>query len=361
LLSRTGYLVAVIVSSLGVVLFSLVFASGPRGLLHTINNVAIVIALLQFLFSFWLPRAGDGQSTRELRIVRFGLIAFIGLALWDNLAGLARMTWPRIEPVGFVIFIGCLGYVTAQRAFDREERLLSIEKELDIARRIQQSILPSEFPASARLKVAARYLPLPSVAGDFYDFVIAEQDRAAILIVDVSGPGVPAALIASMVKLAAASQREIAHEPAKFLSGMNSALVGNTQTQFATAACVFFDLSARELRYSAAAHPPMLRWRKGTVDVIEENGLMLAAFDFADYQQKTLPLESGDRFLLYTDGVLEAANSAGEEFGAARLQQRLRETAPLPPAQSIDAIAAAVRAWSPSQDDDITLIVCDVP
>jgi sigma-B regulation protein RsbU (phosphoserine phosphatase) len=201
---------------------------------------------------------------------------------------------------------------------------------------------------------------MTSVAGDFYDFVLAEQDRAAILVADVTGHGVPAALIASMVKLAAASQREQAHEPAKFLSGMNSALVGNTQTQFVSAACIYFDLKTREARYSAAAHPPMLHLRDGKVESIEENGLMLAAFGFAAYEQKHLPLQPGDRFLLYTDGVLEAANTHDEFFGPDRLQAILRKTSTLEPSHAADTITAAVRAWSPTQEDDITVVVCDI-
>jgi sigma-B regulation protein RsbU (phosphoserine phosphatase) len=355
-LDRIGKPLAAIVAAVCFTLFVLALTFGRNEAFYTINNAVVVIALLQFLFSFGLRKIVD----RDLRIVRFGLLTFVVLALFDNIVGLMKRDFLHIEPFGFFVFIACLGYVTATRTFTRERRLLSIEKELDIARRIQMSILPGDFPPNPRLRIAARYVPMTSVAGDFYDFVLAEADRAAILVADVSGHGVPAALIASMVKLAAASQREQAHEPAKFLSGMNSALVGNTQTQFVTAACIYFDLQSREARYSAAAHPPMLHLREGKIDSVEENGLMLAAFDFAAYEQKLLPLQPGDRFLLYTDGVLEAANGNSEFFGADRLHATLRETSKLAASQAADAITAAVRAWSPNQDDDITVVVCDV-
>src|SRR6202042_2486992 len=101
----------------------------------------------------------------------------------------------------------------------------------DIARRIQTSILPPAYPQSAHFHVAARYVPMTAVAGDFYDFLVADQTQAGLLIADVSGHGIPAALIASMVKLAATSQRMHSGEPAKFLAGMNAALFGNTQGQ----------------------------------------------------------------------------------------------------------------------------------
>jgi len=87
-------------------------------------------------------------------------------------------------------------------------------------------------------RVAARYMPMTSVAGDFYDYIIADDHQVGLLIADVSGHGVPAALIVSMVKLAAASQRAVAADPCRFLSGMNSALLGNTQNLFVTAAYV---------------------------------------------------------------------------------------------------------------------------
>src|SRR5215468_893946 len=115
---------------------------------------------------------------------------------------------------------------------------------------------------------------MTSVAGDFYDYVIADDHQVGLLIADVSGHGVPAALIASMVKLAAASQRAVAADPSRFLAGMNATLLGNTQEQFVTAAYVHLDSATNELRYSAAGHPPMLLLRNGRVAKIEENGLL---------------------------------------------------------------------------------------
>src|SRR5258708_12564656 len=113
------------------------------------------------------------------------------------------------------------------------------------------------FPDSPNFRVAARYIPMTSVAGDFYDFIVSNDKQVGLLIADVSGHGVPAALIASMVKLAATSQRDNATDPSSLLSGMNAALCGNTQNQFVTAAYVHLDSDLPALRYSAAGHPPM--------------------------------------------------------------------------------------------------------
>jgi phosphoserine phosphatase RsbU/P len=129
----------------------------------------------------------------------------------------------------------------------QEQELSNIQKELEIARSIQISILPSEFPASASFRVAGRYLPMTSVAGDFYDFLVADDKQAGILIADVSGHGVPAALIASKVKLAAAAQIANADHPSDLLNGMNAIVLGNTQRQFVAAAYVYLDAEKESL------------------------------------------------------------------------------------------------------------------
>ncbi len=252
-----------------------------------------------------------------------------------------------------------MGYVAARQTLEHEQQLTEIQNELEVARRIQLSILPTEFPASPHFQVSARYLPMTSVAGDFYDYIVAGPQQAGFLIADVSGHGVPAALIASMVKLAAASRRDHASDPSAFLTRMNAALFGNTQNQFVTAAYVHLDSVAGELRYSAAGHPPMLLLRAGEIHHVEENGLILAAFDFATYSNRVHRLERGDRLLLYTDGVLEGTNRAGDFFGLDALCDTLRKTAGQSVSEAADLIVSRVQSWSNVQEDDVTLLVCD--
>lgn len=200
---------------------------------------------------------------------------------------------------------------------------------------------------------------MTSVAGDFYDFIVADDRQAGLLIADVSGHGVPAALIASMVKVAATAQRANAADPSRLLAGMNAVLCGNTQNQFVTAAYVHLDSQAREIRYSAAGHPPMLLLREGKVCEVLESGLMLAAFDFAAYTTAAQKLQPGDRLLLYTDGIVEAASAGGEFFGQESLSALLRQTSGVAPAAAADRIISAVQQWAVSQDDDLTVLVCD--
>ena len=348
-LGRYGKWITVALTTLFSALVLATSLLGNWEIFHTVNNITVIIMILAMM-ALLLRRRGD----RDFAVVRIGLFTFGILSVIDN-----SLRTFKVEPYGFAILLGSLGYVAAHRTLKRDEELGEIHKELELARRIQLSLLPAPFPESPAFRVAARYVPMNSVAGDFYDFLVAEPARAGLLIADVSGHGVPAALIASMVKMAAISQRAQAAHPGQLLTGMNRALCGNTQGQYVTAACVHFDAESRELRYAAAGHPAMLLLRAGRVIDIDENGLLLAAVDGIEYHDRTLPIVDGDRFLLYTDGLIEARNAAGDFFGEESLAGALQHTSAMAPEQAASDIIARVQRWSRSQDDDLTVLVCD--
>jgi phosphoserine phosphatase RsbU/P len=353
-LGRRGKTVATVMSVFffGLVVATLVF--GPRKAFDDVNNTVIIAVLLVVA----VQSLRQDSTDRNFVILRRGVLVFVAFALCDNIVGLFWRP-PQVEPYSFAFLLGCLGYVAGRRTLEREQQLGDIQKELAIARRIQLSILPAAFPASDNFSVAARYVPMTAVAGDLYDFLLTGNNQAGLLIADVSGHGVPAAMIASMVKLAATSHRSSSADPALLLAGMNATLCGNTQNQFVTAAYVFLDAEAGELRYSAAGHPPMLLLRDGKVIEVTENGLLLAAFAHAAFSNVTLPLEPGDRLLLYTDGILEAANAKGDFFGHEALCSLLQKTAALATSDTADRIIATIQQWAKAQDDDLTVLVCD--
>jgi sigma-B regulation protein RsbU (phosphoserine phosphatase) len=337
----------------GLLFFSLSAGSmlfGTHAAFREINNTVIAVALVAVAFHWFRRMVHD----RDSRIIGVGLLCFVLPSLSDNIIGPSH-----IEPYGFAVLLACLGYVAARRTLQRDREYSEIQQELDLARRIQLSILPASFPPSRSFRVAAKYVPMTSVAGDLYDFLAADDHHAGLLIADVSGHGVPAALIASMVKMAATSQRGQVANPASVLAGMNNALCGNTQGQYVTAAYAYLDADASRLHYSAAGHPAMLLLRDGAVTEIAENGMLLAAVDGARYDCKAVPLLKGDRFLLYTDGLLEARNAEGELFGETSLRAEFRNTADLEPAAVVDRIIETVQRWAKSQDDDLTVLVCD--
>ena len=351
-LGKPGKIVSYVACGLLLCLLVAVAFGAPLAPLQKTNNVIVICGLLVMIVQSFRSPIRD----RDFVIARSGLLIFAGIALWNNFGSLLGH---KSEPYGFGIFLGCLGYVAARRTIARDQQFTALQKELDVARRIQLSILPTQFPASPYFQVAARYVPMTSVAGDFYDFLGAQDGKAGLLIADVSGHGVPAALIASMVKIAANSQREHAAHPAELLSEMNSTLCGNTQSQYVTSAYVHLDADAGELHYAAAGHPPMLLLRRGEIVPIEENGIMLALFSSAAYTSTTRKLEAGDRLLLYTDGIYEAENARQEQFGQDRLRALLQESAGLSAEATADLILSRVQQWFAEQDDDLTVIVCD--
>jgi sigma-B regulation protein RsbU (phosphoserine phosphatase) len=208
---------------------------------------------------------------------------------------------------------------------------------------------------------------MTSVAGDFYDFIVVDEKHIGILVADVSGHGMPAALIASMLKIALAAQAAYAADPAKVLLGLNQALCGKFQHHFVTAAYLFVDMEKRTLTYAGAGHPPLLLWggTSGTVHAIEENGLFLGKFDFAQYSSVEVPLEVGGWGLLYTDGIAETTDPAGTEFGAERFREFLAADQNTSADHFADQMLEELSRWSArgpgtDLDDDITLVAIRV-
>src|SRR5271165_3292587 len=258
-----------------------------------ISNSLLVLAswiLLIVLLFFLRP---PGPLPRELRVVAVGLAVFGLFVLHANLVGLGLLPGRDVEPIGFLVFVLSLGYMVAHRVFAKEESLFAIQKELEIAEQIQTSILPREVPRLAGVEIAARYLPMSAVAGDFYDFLTLEGRKLGILVADVTGHGVPAALIASMLKIAFAVQTAHAQNPERVLIGLNQALCGKFESHFVTAAYLYVDLDAKIIRYAGAGHPPLLFCCRlnGDTRSIEQNGLLLGMFPEAAYSSLEIPLK----------------------------------------------------------------------
>jgi|HubBroStandDraft_3_1064219.scaffolds.fasta_scaffold53296_1 hypothetical protein len=340
----------------------------PVQLRYSLNNYLVLAMVGGLMVNFVVLRfRGMGQPwTAEFRVLTGGLLVFGVFVLYGNLRSLGLFRGSDFEALGFLFFVGCLGYVAAHRAFANEHRLLAINKELEIARQIQSSILPREVPSIAGIEIAARYLPMSAVAGDFYDFLAPEKNQLGILIADVTGHGVPAAIIASMLKVAYAGQAEHAADPARVLAGLNQALCGKFEDHFVTAAYIFIDLDRHVLRYAGAGHPPLLYSNRSKSDArsIEQNGLFLGMFPEAVYESVELPLQLGDRYVLYTDGLPESKSAAGEEFGLQRCKQFLETHPRLLAGAFADELLSEISRWAArsadgTQEDDMTLILLD--
>ncbi len=328
-----------------------------------INSVLAVASLLGYAYIAIFPKI---PIDREVRVLRTGLLVLGAFVLNQNLRGMgpARNQAHNWEPFGVLVLLCAFLYVSAARNLRTETSLIAIRNELEIARQIQSKLLPSLDRTIAGLVVQARYAPAGSVAGDFYD-VLSDGHCLGILIADVSGHGVPAALSASMLKVALHAQIEHMASPEKILAGLNKSLCGTLGNQFITAAYVFVDTARRELRYAGAGHPPVLLWRSAAnqVESLEENGLFLGPFPHAQYTTRGSPFEPGDRCLLYTDGLVEAANANDEEFGAPRLRDFFSRSAGMSADSTCSALLDQVTTWSGGElgtpQDDITFVLVE--
>jgi sigma-B regulation protein RsbU (phosphoserine phosphatase) len=340
-----------------------IVVSSVPALLFGIYRVLVLVAITLTLANLFAP---GRKADRDLWLLRGSFLVLGIFVILENLRALGLTPWrDNAEPLGFLVFNCGLGLIAARRIFDAQERLTSIRQELETARRIQRSILPEEAPRIAGLDLAARYVSATEVAGDFYDFLPGEGRRTGLLIADVSGHGVPAALVASMLKVAAAAEIPHAASPARVLSEMNQIFHGKLRNQFITAFYVFFDLEAGRVTWAGAGHPPALLWRggEGKVEELAPGGPVMGRLRRAIYAEMSLPLEPGDRLLLFTDGIPEALSPAGEPFGDERLQALLAAQACGSAEQIAEALLARVAEWtgrSASFDDDLTFVVAGV-
>jgi sigma-B regulation protein RsbU (phosphoserine phosphatase) len=339
--------------------------SRAPGRFSDLSSVVVLGNLALMVLALFLP--GE-PVTWELRRLRASFLAVGVFILGENLRGLGLVPWPPgIEPVGLMLLLVGLGSIAARRFADNQTRLTALQQDLDTARRIQASILPRELPRLPGLEIAVRYVPAAEVAGDFYDFLPAEGRRLGVLAADVSGHGVPAALIASMVKVAAAAQAEHAASPARVLSEMNRIFFGQLRSQFVTCTYLFVDLDAGRLAWANAGHPPPLLLQAGEVRELAPTGTVMGRLSRAGYGEQAVAIAPGDRVLVYTDGFPEAPSTAGEPFGEARLRAFLIDHAALPAEAFADALLDRLAAWSGHDSrspaafaDDLTLVVLQV-
>ncbi len=341
--------------------------------LYNVNSIVVLgsFAVLGVAIAWrrlTVPASEHTPVPRELRVLLAGFLVWLAFIVFENLRGLGvvRGSPHSIEFVGFLVFVVALGYVAAYRTFATEERLLAINTELEIARQIQTSTLPQHVPELAGLEIAARYIPMSAVAGDFYDFLLIDKQRIGILIADVTGHGVPAALIAAMLKVSFAAQTGHADQPARVLDGLNRALCGKFEEYFVTAAYLYIDLGNGRVEYAGAAHPALMHVSGATGEVreYEENGLMLGMFPEAQYASVEIGVAAGDRCVLCTDGILEAHTVADEEYGKRRVAEVLRTEKAVPASVAADALLGSVMKFSGygaerTQHDDMTLLVVD--
>lgn len=186
-----------------------------------------------------------------------------------------------------------------------QNQLSAIRKDLEVARRIQMRILPAEVPKSEHISAIVSYLPLYDIGGDFYDYFETNGNELGIVIADVTGHGVSAALDSSTVKIAFRNAKEYLNTPNELMASMNHFLCTSLNARFVSAGYFYFDFHNMKLKFSSAGNPPLILIRNQKIVSYECPGLLLGVRPDYLYEQNELQLEKGDRFLIFTDGLYE--------------------------------------------------------
>ncbi len=257
--------------------------------------------------------------------------------------------------------------VSLQNALLMRDRLqiARIEEEMNLARDIQRNSLRSEFPVMPRCEVYALYIPSRHVGGDFYDVVEASDGSHLVAIGDVSGKGMPAALLSAMLQASLRTQARSVPALRDILRNINSLLFHSTGShQFATFFLARVDGERLRVSFSNAGHNwPFIVRKNGERVLLEKGGTILGILDGIDFEEAQVPLAPGDVMVLYTDGISEAANPAGELYGEERLYAGLDGLPEGLTAREIaERLLADVRAFLDGVDaqDDITIVVLRV-
>ena len=344
-------------------LFFLMITHEHRRAIPSPGFALVILVPLELLID---RLAGYRPPPIKGRFVIFsGLLAFFLAFSYDRFSTL-RITGRHLlaEPFGFLALMACLGYVVSKRVAANEAEWVSLTDEMRAASKIQAAILPSSMPTVSPWTVAARYSPMSGVAGDFYGFPRVLPNSVGIIVADVMGHGVAAALIASMVKVAVFNGADRGHSPAEIVQELNRTLSKEAPGQLASAVYVELNQAGNLATYTAGGQPAPLLWRRGEqrIDPLDSAGLLLGVRREELYEDNTVHFAKGDRLLIYSDGLTEAENRKGESFGDAVLPGFFVAKQNLSAEAFAETLLQSVLAWSgeDSQADDITFVVVDL-
>ncbi len=249
------------------------------------------------------------------------------------------------------------------------ERNAMIEKDLRNAQIIQRALLPDVAPKLAQLRIEFRNYSLDAVGGDYFSFTPLREGGLGVFIGDVSGHGVSAALFLSLLKATADRIcRKFGQQPCEFIQRLNRELIMNMPHYFITGIYGFFDftgdLPATSFTFSKGGHPDPVMYRASTgeVSLLKCKGTILGKFDFAEYYEKTVPVQKGDRIFLYTDGLPETRNAHNQIFGFAEIPSLIRRAHRDDLAETLDAVLAELNSFRGhvNLDDDVVIIGIEV-
>ncbi len=279
-----------------------------------------------------------------------------------------------------------------------------MNKEMELAAKIQESIMPRKLPIIDGLHIYAKYLPMAEIGGDYYDFASTSDGKLISIIADVSGHGLPAAMVGSMAKLAFIMDARQSSSPKHILNSMNTNLFDQFKGKYLTACAIAIDMPNKKLILSNAGHLPLIIARKSTsmpnplptdsstslgmtdnshtegdspspitihhsiislceiIEITTDGGFPIGWMEDNDLEEVSMNIQSGDRIILYTDCVLEAKNLANEQFETENFHRFISENFTIAAPLFVDNLIKVLQTWTGSEnlDDDLTLVVLDI-
>jgi serine phosphatase RsbU (regulator of sigma subunit)/predicted enzyme related to lactoylglutathione lyase len=338
------------------------------------TQIVFVTENLTAVYADWRRRGVRFKNTPRLRRVSYEPVAATDAASADAVSGAAggpaawggmfvRFEDPDRNSFSLVSFDEVSRTIEAQRraAAEKANAERRAAHELEIAMQVQARLFPQRLPAMRSLEYAGACVQTRRVGGDYYDFLDLGQERLGLVIGDIAGKGMPAALLMANLQANLRSQCAIAvEEPERLLQSVNRLFYENTaDNAYATFFYSEFDDRTGRLRYANCGHLPALLLRQdGGVDHLSAGSSVLGLFPDWECCTDERQLMPGDLLAIYTDGITEAFDDSDEEFGESRLIDALRANRARCPSDIVAAIFEAVREFSPrEQRDDITMIV----
>lgn len=346
--------------------------SDEYALIGRATQVVFVTEDVAVKYGEWRKRGVRFQHTPRLRRIKYRQQAPARLAEQSHLFGEEQPVWggvfTRFEDLDHNSF-ALVSIDEISRAIEMQRRAIAAKleaerraaHELEIAKQVQARLFPQALPQVQTLEYAGICIQAREVGGDYYDFLSLGRDRLGFALADVSGKGIAAALMMANLQASFRSQSAVAwDEPQRFLQSVNSLFYENTaENSYASLFFGAYDDDARRLRYANCGHLcALLLRRDGALERLDSTCTVVGLFKDWDCFMAECSLFAGDMFALYTDGVTESFDDAGEEFGEQRLIEALRQNREAPPQVALDSIVAEVRKFSArEQHDDITLII----
>jgi sigma-B regulation protein RsbU (phosphoserine phosphatase) len=305
------------------------------------------------------------------QLIQIGITAVVPMHIQQKTKGMILLgerlrggNYSRAD-LEFLYSLGNLAIISIENArlFKEAIEKQRMEDELNIAREIQQGLLPETLPSIPQFDIAALTIPSKEVGGDYYDVITRQNGEYIFAIGDVSGKGTPAALLMANVQAALRALAPHCNSVSETTGQINDLTCANTRggNRFITFFWGILNVQAREFRYSNAGHnPPYLIRNSGKIEELEKGGLIFGVFKTTTaYDEASISLEPGDVMVMYTDGISEAMNQNSEQFTEERLQAIIKESVRMSAIEIIKQVQKALESHTHGapQSDDITMLV----